>query len=240
VLGWNRELLNLCDLFSADFAANGTLNLTYLALNLSHFVNGVAKKHGEVSRLMFAGYAVDAITNGVHAATWTSPPFQALFDRHIPGWRTDNFSLRYAHGISLEVIWDAHIKAKQTLIDYVNAQTKAGFDLEPLTIGFARRATAYKRPYLLFHEPDKLRKIAQAIATTLYAGDPNRRCASTLSISRAAQMCFAANRPAAVLISLSNSTGGNSTPSCRIWRILNLRSSSSVRNSSQATGSSVR
>ena len=73
--------------------------MTYLALNLSHYVNGVAKKHGEVSRHMFAHYEIDAITNGVHAATWTSPPFQALFDRHIPGWREDNFSLRYAHSI---------------------------------------------------------------------------------------------------------------------------------------------
>ena len=73
--------------------------MTFLALNLSQYVNGVAKRHGEVSRLLFAGYAIDAITNGVHAATWTSPPFQELFDRHIPGWRQDNFSLRSALGI---------------------------------------------------------------------------------------------------------------------------------------------
>ena len=77
------------------------LNMTYLALNLSHYVNGVAKKHAEVSRHMFAEYQVDAITNGVHAATWTSPAFQALFDRHIAGWREDNFSLRYALGIAV-------------------------------------------------------------------------------------------------------------------------------------------
>jgi starch phosphorylase len=54
------------------------LNMTYLALNLSHFVNGVAKKHGEVSRNMFANYAIDAITNGVHVPTWVSPPFRKL------------------------------------------------------------------------------------------------------------------------------------------------------------------
>jgi len=40
--------------------------MTYLALNVSHYVNGVAKRHGEISRLMFAGYNIDAITNGVH------------------------------------------------------------------------------------------------------------------------------------------------------------------------------
>ena len=52
--------------------------MTYLALNLSHYVNGVAKRHGEVSRLMFASYEIDAITNGVHVPIWTSPAFQAL------------------------------------------------------------------------------------------------------------------------------------------------------------------
>lgn len=62
-------------------------------------MNGVAKKHAEVSQLMFAHYKIDAITNGVHAATWTAPPFQALFGRHIPGWRLDNFSLRFAHSL---------------------------------------------------------------------------------------------------------------------------------------------
>src|SRR5262249_21921629 len=79
-----------------------TANMTYLALNLSHYVNGVAKKHGEVSRLMFAEYAVDAITNGVHAATWVAKPFQELYDRYVPGWRQDNFSLRYAMSIPWE------------------------------------------------------------------------------------------------------------------------------------------
>ncbi len=86
-----------------DFAevvrSGTTLNMTLLALNLSRYVNGVAKKHAEVSRHLFAGYAIDAITNGVHAATWASSMFQELFDHYIPGWRKDNFSLRSALGI---------------------------------------------------------------------------------------------------------------------------------------------
>ena len=81
------------------FCCEGVLNMTYLALNLSHYVNGVAKRHGEVSQLMFAPYKIDAITNGVHAATWTSQALQQLFDRYIPGWRKDSFSLRYALSI---------------------------------------------------------------------------------------------------------------------------------------------
>ncbi len=140
----------------------GMLNLTYVALNFSHYVNGVAMKHGEVSRAMFGGYAIDAITNGVHAATWTSNEFQALFDRHIPGWRRDNFSLRYALSIPSAEIAAAHAGAKARLIDRVDSDTGLRFDPGAFTIGFARRATAYKRAGLLFHDVERLKRIAAA------------------------------------------------------------------------------
>ena len=68
----------------------GLLNMTYIALRFSRFVNGVAMQHGIVSRLMFPDYAIDAITNGVHAVTWTAPSFQTVFDQFLPRWRTDN------------------------------------------------------------------------------------------------------------------------------------------------------
>jgi len=137
------------------------LNMTYLALNLSHYVNGVAKKHGEVSRLMFADYPVDAITNGVHAATWTTEPIQALFDSHIPGWREDNFSLRYVLNIPDEELWETHQQAKQELLAYVNQQTNAGMDIDVLTLGFARRTATYKRADMLFSDLERLRQIAR-------------------------------------------------------------------------------
>lgn len=143
------------------FLENGEVNMTYLALNLSRYVNGVAKKHGEVSRSMFKDHEIDSITNGVHAATWTCPSFQKLFDRHIPFWREDNFSLRHAMGIPSEEIWHAHIEAKRALIDYVNAETGLGMDPNILTIGFARRVTAYKRADLLFEDIKRLKKIAR-------------------------------------------------------------------------------
>jgi starch phosphorylase len=141
----------------------GILNMTYLALNLSHYVNGVAKKHGEVSRLMFAGYAIDAITNGVHAATWVSDPFQNLYDRYIPGWKEDNFSLRYALSIPRQEIWKAHVQAKKELIHTVNRDTNAGMDVDVLTLGFARRAATYKRGDLLFTDIDRLKVIAKTV-----------------------------------------------------------------------------
>lgn len=135
------------------------LNMTHLALTLSHYINGVAKKHGEVSSHMYAPYRIDSITNGVHAATWTSGPFQALFDKFIPGWRQDNFSLRYALSIPAEEIWGAHLDAKRELIHCVNRQTNAGMDTDILTLGFARRAASYKRADLLLRDVNRLKEI---------------------------------------------------------------------------------
>ena len=60
------------------------LNMTLLALRFSRFANAVAMRHQEVSREMFPQYAIESITNGVHARDWTSAPFRQLFDRHIP------------------------------------------------------------------------------------------------------------------------------------------------------------
>jgi starch phosphorylase len=160
-----RQVLGRSDVFAheTEFCCDNVLNMTYLALNLSSFVNGVAKKHGEVSRQMFSGYTIDAITNGVHAGRWTSEPFQKLFDESIPGWREDNFSLRYALSISCEAVQKAHAENKRELIEHVNEYTNIGMDTEVLTLGFARRAATYKRAELIFTDPDRLRDIASKV-----------------------------------------------------------------------------
>jgi starch phosphorylase len=155
----------------------GTLNMTYLALNLSHYVNGVAMRHGEVSRQMFGGYEIDAITNGVHAATWVSDPFRALFDRQIPGWRADNFSLRYAVSIHTPEIWNAHLTAKLGLLEVVNRHQSPPLDPAVLTIGFGRRASTYKRADLLVSDVDRLRAIGRTAGRlqVVYAGKAHPR-----------------------------------------------------------------
>jgi starch phosphorylase len=137
-----------------------TLNMTLVALHLSHYVNGVTRRHGEISRTMFPGYPIRSITNGVHSATWTSPPFQALYDREVPGWRAEPQALRYVANVALDDVRRAHAQAKWRLIQHVNERTNAGFDKDVLTIGSARRATAYKRPALLLHDPPRLGAIA--------------------------------------------------------------------------------
>jgi glycogen phosphorylase len=142
------------------FCHDGQLNLTYVALNLCRYVNGVAKRHGEISRLQFARYEIGTITNGVHVATWTSPPFRALFDHYIAGWRVDNFSLRYALTIPKTEIWRAHMEVKRELIRLVNRRNRTDMNPFTFTIGFARRAAAYKRADLILKDINRLRSIA--------------------------------------------------------------------------------
>jgi starch phosphorylase len=138
-----------------------SLNMTYLALGLSNYVNGVAKLHGAVSRKMFPNVPIEAITNGVHAATWASPSFRDLFDRHIPSWREDNYSLRGALGLPPEEVWAAHLLAKHDLLEAVRKKTGLRLDPETFTIGFARRATGYKRADLILNDLDRLRQIVK-------------------------------------------------------------------------------
>ncbi len=141
------------------FIRDNEMNMTLIALNLSKYINGVAKRHGEVTREMFPGYSIDSITNGVHLLTWAAPAFKKLYDKHIPGWQSDYFSLRYAMGIPKDEISRAHQEAKKELIDHVNARTGAGMDQDTFTIGFARRVTAYKRADLLLSDINRLIEI---------------------------------------------------------------------------------
>jgi len=155
ILGRERfealTMLGCCD---------NALNMTRVGLALSHYVNGVTERHGQVSRTMFPGYPISSITNGVHSATWTASSFQFLYDSYIPDWRRNYFSLRYAIGIPAEAIREAHDEAKRQLFEEVNRSTNAGFDHRSFTIGFARRAAVYKRPTLVFRHPERLRQIA--------------------------------------------------------------------------------
>lgn len=137
------------------------LNMTLLALNLSDYVNGVAKQHRKVSQEMFPGYSIESITNGIHSTTWVCESFKKMFDNYIPGWRNDSFSLRYALSIPKEEIWNSHYEAKKVLIDYINTKLNANMDYDVLTIGFARRATAYKRADLIFYDKERLMNIAK-------------------------------------------------------------------------------
>lgn len=151
---------------------NGMLNMTYLALHLSRYVNGVAMRHGEVSRDMFPRFAIDSITNGVHAATWTAPPFRNLYDHFIPEWRRDNFYLRYAIKIPLADVQRAHALAKREMLAQIALRTKVHLVENVFTICFARRASGYKRADLLFTDLERLQSIAETAGPfqVIYSG----------------------------------------------------------------------
>jgi starch phosphorylase len=158
-----RELLgNPAELQELQrLAGTSRLNMTWLALNLSDYVNGVARRHAEVSRQMFPGYEVRAITNGVHPSTWTSPGFAALYDRLLPGWRHEPILLARADQLTDAECWAAHLAAKEILIDRVRKSCGVALDPALPIIGYARRMTAYKRPELLFTDIERLRAIAR-------------------------------------------------------------------------------
>jgi starch phosphorylase len=135
------------------------LNMTLLALNLSKYVNGVAKRHRDFSKKLFPGHHISAITNGVHSFTWTCDSFRKLYDKYLPGWANEPELLVRVDSIPDEEIWEAHVEAKGKLMEFVRQKTDVSLDLDVLTLGFARRVTAYKRPNLLFSDLEKLKKI---------------------------------------------------------------------------------
>lgn len=155
VLGAARTKL-LSDLGCLE---RGILNMTHLGMRLSRFANAVSLRHGEVSRAMFPGVRIRSITNGVHVKSWAAPSVQGLFDRHVPGWREENSLLRYASGIGLDELESAHRESKEALVEAIRRSTGAGLDADVFTIGFARRATEYKRNALVFSDPERLRSL---------------------------------------------------------------------------------
>jgi starch phosphorylase len=146
------------------------LNMTLLGLNLSNFINGVAKKHGAVSQAMFPGYEIHAITNGVHSYTWTSQEFKALYNRYLPGWANEPELFVRIGVVPDEQLWEAHQSAKRRLLGIVEQRTGRRLDADVLTFGFARRATAYKRADLLFTDLERLRCIAGGRLQVIYGG----------------------------------------------------------------------
>ncbi|MEN2985218.1 MAG: alpha-glucan family phosphorylase [Thermodesulfovibrionaceae bacterium] len=151
-------------------AGDGMLNMTLLGFNLSEFINGVSKKHEEVSEKMFPGYEINAITNGVHSYTWVSEPFKKLYNKYLPGWANEPEIFVRAWRIPEDEIWEAHMQAKKALIDYVNRLTGANLNYDTFTIGFARRATPYKRADLLISDPERLSIIGEGKIQIIYAG----------------------------------------------------------------------
>lgn len=153
-----------------QLAGSGRMNMTLLALNLAHHVNGVAQRHGETAGQLYPGRVIGHITNGVHSATWVCESFAALYDRHLPGWHDDPAMLRKAESLPSAEVWDAHSAAKARLLAKVKKRTGRTLSPDLLTVGFARRSTAYKRGDLVFHDLERLRALGRGQLQLLFAG----------------------------------------------------------------------
>jgi starch phosphorylase len=164
-------------------------NMTALAMRSAGAINAVSQLHRDVTRDMFAPLwpdlpaaerPVSGITNGVHVPTWISGTIARLFDRHLsPAWRehyADDPFWRQVLEIPDEELWAARRSLRDYLFQFVrerarqrwaedhasaNRLVSGGAMLDPtaLTIGFARRFTAYKRPELVFRDLDRLARL---------------------------------------------------------------------------------
>jgi starch phosphorylase len=158
------------------YGGSSQLNLTLLALNLSKYTNGVTEAHMEYSRKIFPGYNIQEITNGVHSYTWTCQYFRELFDAHIRGWANEPERLVRVDSIPNDELWTAHMRSKQDLLDFVKEKVGLRMDVGTLTLGFARRATAYKRATMIFSDLEKLEEVdRQGKIQLVFAGKAHPR-----------------------------------------------------------------
>jgi glycogen phosphorylase len=176
-----------------DNGSGSQFNMTALALRTSAFVNGVSALHGEVTRSMWRPMWPDtpadqipvrSITNGVHVPTWMAGRVFALLDHHFgPGWldHVDEPELwERLNDIPDGEVWQMRQALRKDLFSFIRERMRSRFleehvgqsrivsagamlDPEALTLGYARRFTGYKRPELIFHDPDRLARILNQI-----------------------------------------------------------------------------
>ncbi|MQA30472.1 MAG: alpha-glucan family phosphorylase [Luteitalea sp.] len=189
-LGPNRE--RFLALGSYDNGGGMQFNMTALALRSAGKVNAVSELHGRVTREMWAPMwpgvpeperPVAAVTNGVHVPTWIAPEMADLFARYLgSAWMEMHDTPALWEGVLAipdQELWAVRQNLRRYLFSFVRERARnrwtvervgtprivaSGTLLEPeaLTIGFARRFTGYKRPELIFHDPERLARILNA------------------------------------------------------------------------------
>ena len=154
-------------------------NMAYLALRGSQAANGVSQLHGKVSRHLFAplfpgvkeeDVPIGHVTNGVHMPSWDSMEADTLWTESCGKgrWMDGECSLEKMEKVPVEAIWKMRNDARNTLVEFVGKaksreikeeEADRLFDPNVLTMGFARRFAAYKRPDMLLQDPDRLLRI---------------------------------------------------------------------------------
>jgi starch phosphorylase len=165
-----------------------SFNMAYLAIRGSGAVNGVSRLHGQVSRRIFqvlfprwpeVEVPVTHVTNGVHMPTWDSVEADRLWEATCgkERWRGTMAGLgREIHCVTDSSLWQLRADARKSFIEYVRKrhvrqlagrgasraeieQAEQTLDTNTLTLGYARRFAAYKRPNLLLQDPQRLARI---------------------------------------------------------------------------------
>jgi starch phosphorylase len=168
--------------------ATEDFNMAYLAIRGSGAVNGVSRLHGQVSRQLFQPLfprwpqhevPVGHVTNDVHMPSWDAAEADAVWTEACgqERWRDTTDTLAQdIRGLSDAMLWQLRSAARAALVTYARARlaqllAAAGapptaveeathlFDANALTLGFARRFATYKRPNLLLHDPERLRRL---------------------------------------------------------------------------------
>ncbi len=174
-----------------DGGDGSQFNMTALALRTASRVNAVSQLHADVTERMWKPLwsqpstekqPVRAVTNGVHVGTWVAHRLAILFDRYLdPQWRHTQDAATWEQVLTIPdtELWEVRQELRRYLLNFVRERARqrwttdgvgagrvlaAGTLLDPdaLTIGFARRFTGYKRPELVFHDPDRLTRILNA------------------------------------------------------------------------------
>jgi starch phosphorylase len=189
-LGANRD--RFLALGAYDNGSGPLFNMTALAIRSAERTNAVSQLHGSVTRDMFAPMwpetaaadrPVGAVTNGVHVPTWMAADLAALFAKYLGAdwWERHDDAAMWNQVLAIPdaELWAVRQGLRRYLFTFARERARqrwteehvstprivaAGTLLEPdaLTIGFARRFTGYKRPELVFHDPDRLAKILNA------------------------------------------------------------------------------
>jgi starch phosphorylase len=203
------------------------LNMTKLALNLSGYINGVARRHAETTRGIYPGYNIRAVTNGVHVQTWAHPSFARLFQSNFPQWAHEPEVLVRANQLADDAVWSAHLEARLDLVGLVREKAEITLDPDLPIIGFARRMTTYKRPELLFTDVERLATIAArhpfqvVIAGKAHPRDEEGKRRIVAIVERARKL---ANRvPVVFLPNYDMALAATMVAGCDIWLNTPLR-----------------
>jgi len=186
-LGISREAF--LELGRQDGTGDQSFNMTVLALKMAGHRNAVSQLHGKITRKMWHGIwpgakedetPISYITNGIHVPTWAAPEISHVYEKYLGqdvSKRYDDINLKESVlNIPDEEFWEVRQTLKRKLIGAMIERARqctterecaarqvlamgALLDAEALTIGFVRRFTEYKRPALIFHDIERLKRI---------------------------------------------------------------------------------